>query len=252
MLLIKKFKQKIIKMSLFYALISKNFNIILSEYTDHTGNFQQITRILLYKLKDNHNKIGIIRYNKYIYSYITEERLIFLCISDNQDNDIYINDNIYIQLKQKEIQIIFSFLNEVKNCFYSKYNYIKIDQMKSYEIVEFDKIICSLMNYYNNKPNMTTGGIPIDAIFKDYENVRIDNINGYFGTEEIMNIIIIRNDLINTLSLTNKNRILSAYNCKKELFRQIKICLRILGFITMFFILIFLMIYTFGKESDFN
>ena len=42
-------------MSIFYALIAKNFDVILSEYTEHTGNFQQITRILLYKIKANHS-----------------------------------------------------------------------------------------------------------------------------------------------------------------------------------------------------
>ena len=79
-------------MPIFYALISKNFNIIISEYTDYIGNFQQITRILLYKLKNKFDKMGIIRYNKYIYSYLTAENLIFLCISNNQDDDIKINE----------------------------------------------------------------------------------------------------------------------------------------------------------------
>ena len=138
-------------MSIFYALISKNFNIVLSEYTDHTGNFQQITRIILYKLKDNYTKLGIIRYNKYIYSYITEENLIYLCISDNKDEDININDNIYLQIRQKEINIILSFLVDIKKNFLSKYSKARIEQMKSYEIKEFNQTICSLMNYYNNK-----------------------------------------------------------------------------------------------------
>ena len=47
-------------MSIFYSLIAKNYDLILSEYTDYTGNFQQITRILLYKLKLNGQKKTIL------------------------------------------------------------------------------------------------------------------------------------------------------------------------------------------------
>ena len=64
-------------MSIFYALIAKNFDLILSEYTDYTGNFQQITRMLLYKIKININKynnnnnksIFLIQYDNYNYNY---------------------------------------------------------------------------------------------------------------------------------------------------------------------------------------
>ena len=239
-------------MSIFYALISKNFNIILSEYTNHTGNFQQITRILLYKLKNKYNKIGIIRYNKYIYSYITEKKLIYLCISDNQDDDININDNIYLQIKKKEINIIFSFLEDIKKYFNHRYNTIRIEQMKSYEIQEFDKIISNLMDYYNKNPDLNKRGIPIENFLSKNDSLKIDNINNYLDSYEIINIIIIKNEFINNIALTNKNPLLSSYNCKKKLIRNIKICLKIIGCICIFFLLIFLLIYNFGKKEDFD
>ena len=203
-------------MSIFYALISKNFNIILSEYTEYTGNFQQISRVLLYKLKDKYNKIGVIRYNKYIYSYIIEDKLIYLCISYNQDDDININDNIYLQIKKREINIIFSFLEDIKNTFKYRYNKIRIEQMKSYENEEFDKTISILMDYYNNKPNLNKRGIPIEYFLSKYDSLKIDSINNYLETYEIVNIIIIKNEFINNVSLTNKNPMLSSYNCKKK------------------------------------
>ena len=238
-------------MSIFYSLISKNFNIIISEYTDYTGNFQQITRILLFKLKNKYDKIGIIRYNKYIYSYITEENLIYLCISDNQDDDININDNIYLQIKQKEINIIFSFLTDLKKYFHSRYSDERIEQLKSYEITEFDKTICFLMNYYNNKPVVTKGGILIDNIFDKDQSLKIDNINDYLETHEIINIIIIKNEFVNNITLTNKNPLLSSYNCKRKFKNNLKIGLKIIFCIFVFFFLIYLLVFTFGKEEDF-
>ena len=50
-------------MSLIYALIAKNKNIVLSEYTDYNGNFQQITREILENLNPE-NKTGVINYKK--------------------------------------------------------------------------------------------------------------------------------------------------------------------------------------------
>ena len=240
-------------MSIFYSLISKNFNIILSEYTNYTGNFQQITRILLYKLKNKYNNIGIIRYNKYIYSYIIEEKLIYLCISDNKDDDdMNIKDNIYLQIKQKEINIIFSFLDDLKKYFHSRYSNLRIEQMKSYEITESDKTICFLMNYYNNKPYLNQSGATIENIFDREETLRINNINDYLETHEIINIIIIKNELVNNVSLTNKNPLLSSYNCKRRLYNNIKICIKIIICICIFFLFIYLLVTTFGKKEDFE
>ena len=239
-------------MSIFYALISKNYNMVLSEYTEHTGNFQQITRILLYKLKNKYNKIGIIRYSKYIYSYITEENLTYLCISDEQDDNIQINNNIYLQIKQKEINIIFSFLIDIKKHFLSRYDKTRIESMKSYEIGEFERTICLLMNYYNNNPILNKSGIPIDKIYNIYDDIRIDYINDYLETYEIIKIIIIKNEFINNIALTNKNPLLSSYNMKEKLKSNFKICLKIIGCIFLFFFLIFLLVYNFGKKEDFE
>ena len=239
-------------MSILYALISKNYNIILTEYTDHTGNFQQITRILLYKLKNNYCKIGIIRYDKYIYSYITQDNLIFLCMSNNLDEDITINDNIYLQIRQKEINVIISFLSDIKQRFLSKYNKAKIEQMKAYEIIEFSQTINSLMNYYNNKQNFIENNNSFKTNINEYNQLRIDNISNYLDSHEIINIIIINNDLINNVSLTNKNQLLSSYNFKRKLKKQIRICLRIIICVFIFFFLIFLMVNIFGKKEDYE
>jgi hypothetical protein len=38
-------------MSIIYALIAKSSDVVLVEHTEHTGNFQQISRVLLRKIK---------------------------------------------------------------------------------------------------------------------------------------------------------------------------------------------------------
>ena len=106
------------------------------------------------------------------------------------------------------------------------------------------------MNYYNNNLNFIQNNISFKTVLKENNNLRIDNINNYLNTYEIINIIIIKNDLINNVSLTNKNPLLSSYNCKRKLKKQIRICLRIIGCIILFFFLIFVLINNFGKKED--
>ncbi len=40
-------------MSLIYSLISRNSDVVLCEHTEYAGNFQQISRMLLRKIKKN-------------------------------------------------------------------------------------------------------------------------------------------------------------------------------------------------------
>lgn len=40
-------------MSIIYSLIAKDFGVVLSEYTEYSGNFQQITRMILKKVHQN-------------------------------------------------------------------------------------------------------------------------------------------------------------------------------------------------------
>ncbi len=42
-------------MSILYALIAKASDVVLCEHTEYAGNFQQISRVLLRKIKKNTN-----------------------------------------------------------------------------------------------------------------------------------------------------------------------------------------------------
>ena len=98
---------------------------------------------------------------------------------------------------------------------------------------------------------ITKGGILIDNIFDKDQSLKIDNINDYLETHEIISIIIIKNEFVNNITLTNKNPLLSSYNCKKKIASNLKVGLKIIFCIFVFFFLIYLLVFTFGKEEDF-
>ena len=247
-------------MSILYALIAKNFELILSEYTEYTGNFQQITRMLLYKIKlnfkkfnnQNNNSIYRIIYDNYIYSYLIKDNLIFLCMSfngeinyNNTSMNFSINDNSNINQN-----IICAFLFDVNKFFITQYTPQEIDKFKSYELQEFDKTINLLMNYYNAKPNFTKSGLPIDSIMNEEDNIIIDNINKYFDTDEILNIIVVQNEAYNTQTILKKNIVLSGYIKRKEKIEQMKTVAKILSFILGFIFILYLLVYFFGNKEN--
>lgn len=49
-------------MSIIYSLIARSNKIVLTDYTEFSGNFQQIALVVLAKLKKNIR--GIVEYNK--------------------------------------------------------------------------------------------------------------------------------------------------------------------------------------------
>jgi hypothetical protein len=249
-------------MSIFYALIAKNFELILTEYTEYTGNFQQITRILLYKIKINYNKYNnenskglySIKYdNNYEFNYLIKDNLIFLCMAFTDNNNKYNNSPINYSINDNNNinqNLIWAFLFDVKKFFYTEYTPLEIDKFKSYELQEFEKTLNLLMTYYNAKPNFTKSGLPIDNIMNENENINIDNINKYFGTDETMNIIVVQNEAYNSQTIKKKNIVLSGYIRRKEKIEQIKTVAKILSFIIGFIFVLYLMVHFFGNKEN--
>ena len=61
-------------MLIIYALIAKNDDQVLCEYTEYKGNFEQISRTILRKKQKNSR--GVLTYEEsYIFTYINENNL---------------------------------------------------------------------------------------------------------------------------------------------------------------------------------
>ena len=160
---------------------------------------------------NNNHSMFRIQYDNYIYNYLIKDNLLFLCMTFNdhinynnsQMNKFSINDN--------NQNIIYAFLFDVKKFFGTEYTEQEIEKLKSYELQEFDKTLNLLMNYYNSKPNFTKSGMPINNILAEDEQIIVDNINKYFDSDEILNIIVVQNEAYNSLTITKKNIVLSGY-----------------------------------------
>ena len=235
-------------MTIFYSLIARNYDLILSEYTDYTGNFQQITRILLYKLKligqNKADNLFCIPYDNYQFNYIITDDLLYLCMSYKDNMNIsqknYLNENI----------LIYAFLLDLRKFFLTQYNFEDIQKSHSYEYQDFDNSIHLLLEYYNERPSFTKSGLPVYNFINEDKNVIIENLNKYFNSDETLNMTVFQNEAYNIQTVAKQNMVLLDYNKRIEKIEQIKTVIKILSIIIGFMLLLYLFVHFFGNKEN--
>ena len=235
-------------MTIFYSLIARNYDLILSEYTDYTGNFQQITRILLYKLKligqNKADNLFCIPYDNYQFNYIITDDLLYLCMSYKDNMNIsqknYLNENI----------LIYAFLFDLRKFFLTQYNFEDIQKSHSYEYQDFDNSIHLLLEYYNERPSFTKSGLPVYNFINEDKNVIIENLNKYFNSDETLNMTVFQNEAYNIQTVAKQNMVLLDYNKRIEKIEQIKTVIKILSIIIGFMLVLYLFVHFFGNREN--
>ena len=235
-------------MTIFYSLIARNYDLILSEYTDYTGNFQQITRILLYKLKligqNKADNLFCIPYDNYQFNYIITDDLLYLCMSYKDNMNIsqknYLNENI----------LIYAFLFDLRKFFLTQYNFEDIQKSHSYEYQDFDNSIHLLLEYYNERPSFTKSGLPVYNFINEDKNVIIENLNKYFNSDETLNMTVFQNEAYNIQTVAKQNMVLLDYNKRIEKIEQIKTVIKILSIIIGFMLVLYLFVHFFGNKVN--
>lgn len=169
-------------MSIIYSLIARNNRIILTEYTEYHGNFQQISRLLLPKLENESNNKLTIEYNNYEFHYYKDidNDINFLCLTEK---------------KTVDYTYIFGYLSDCKCYFYDRYNINKIKKACSYQVLEFEETLKDLSKYYDLKPSLTKTGSDISSL-NISRNVEIKNSNDYFSNNEKIEICAIKSNVI--------------------------------------------------------
>ena len=67
-------------MPIYYAIVSKKNNIVLSEFTDYSGNFQQYTMQLMSRIEPDSKKT--FELEDFNFHYINEDGISVLCMTD--------------------------------------------------------------------------------------------------------------------------------------------------------------------------
>ena len=146
-------------LSIVYAVIARSRKIILTDYTEYSGNFQQATLKILSKIqKDSLCEIDYAPYNVF---YEDERDVTFILIGENIKTEVG-----------------FSFLSDVKKKFFSQYDDNKLQNSFSYYLREFSSEIKTIVRFYEDnqyyiKPDVLTdsNGKKIKIVKKEIRDI---------------------------------------------------------------------------------
>jgi hypothetical protein len=151
-----------------------------------------------------------------------------------------LNDNI----------LIYAFLFDLKNFSLTQYNIIEIEKSKSYEYQNFDNTIQLLIEYYNERPSFTKGGLPVYNFISEDKKIINENLNKYFNSDETLNMTVFQNEAYNIQTISKQNMVLLDYNKRREKIEQIKTFLKIMSIIIGFILVLYLFIHFFGNKEN--
>ena len=114
-------------MSIIHALVARHPDIVLCEYSEHTGNFLQISRIILQKVVKTDTKQMII-YDNHKFYFINENKITYLCLVEG------LNDSA-----------AFAFLNDVKKKLIQSYDYTQLSNYNTFQLNEFTDVLKQFM-----------------------------------------------------------------------------------------------------------
>ncbi|KAI7834200.1 vesicle-associated membrane protein [Kickxella alabastrina] len=114
-----------------YALVSRGSQI-LAEHSTTTGNFHQITQTILSKIPPNNSKLTYV-YDRYLFHYISENGLVFLCMADDKFGR----------------RIPFAFLQDTMERFVSAYTDEDIRDATPLGLNGFSRVLARQMDYYS-------------------------------------------------------------------------------------------------------
>ena len=173
-------------MSLLYTIICKDHEKVLCEFTEYHGNFEQITRTLIKKSK-NYAKASISYDDYYLFHFITENTITYLCMRE----------------VTYPYESAFDFLNNIRENFERTYTTEAIETAYAYSFnKEFGQTLQQKMEMYNSNLQSNSinqidrfrkGEISTREVLLKVEDLLITN-------EEKMNLIVKKFDLPDIVS----------------------------------------------------
>jgi len=174
-------------MSIIYGLVARG-PVILSEYTNTTGNFTQVTQAILDKIPPNNSKLTYV-YDRYLFHYICENGVTYMCMADDSF----------------QRRIPFAFLEDIKQRFLKAYSKDRIDTALAYGMNEFAKAIADRMEYYSSNPDADRIR-QVHGEIEQVKDVMVHNIERVLERGERIELLVDKTDNLNQQAFAFKKR----------------------------------------------
>lgn len=182
------------RMKLLYSLVARE-KTVLAEFTEQSGNFPTVTRVLLNKIDSATNGRVSYRYDEFMFHWLIDDGLTFLCMTNADEAD------------SGRVRLPYAFLQEVKNQFLGTYG----EQARTAIAFEMNKhfslILEDRMKYYNETGGAAQaafapqGSDKVTAVqdrLDQVKDVMVQNIDHILERGEKLELLVDKTDQLQT------------------------------------------------------
>lgn len=140
-----------------------------------------MTRVLLAKIPAVDGRMTYV-YDEYVFHYIVESGICFLCMSDEQNRH----------------RVPFAFLQDMKDLFRKKYGFETPQRAIAFSFNEqFSKTIAERMSYYNDAGSNVDNLAAVKNQIEDVKGVMVENIEKVLERGEKIELLVDKTDRLN-------------------------------------------------------
>lgn len=161
-------------MPIVYALIARG-KTVLTECTvkGANGNFFNITRVLLGRIKPEHKKMSLVC-DKHVFHYVVDQGVTYMCMAE----------------ESSKRRIPFAFLEEIKDRFQAAYSRENIARAIAFGMnPDFSKVLASQLTYFNSDPAADNMG-RLRGQINEVKDIMVQNIEKVLERGEKIDLLV--------------------------------------------------------------
>eukprot|EP01134_Creolimax_fragrantissima_P006973 CFRG6973T1 len=165
-------------MPIIYATVSRG-PVVLAEHTTSSGNFTQITQIILDKIPPHNAKMSYI-YDRYLFHYIVQDGYTYLCMAN----------------EEFQRRIAFAFLVDIQSRFQTTLG-MRANTAGAYSLnTSFQPVLQTQMEYFSFNPNADRI-VQVQGEIDEVKKVMVENIEKVLERGEHIELLVDRTETLN-------------------------------------------------------
>ena len=213
------FNQQSKKMPILFALVSRG-TTVLAKYANCAGNFNEVVDQVLAKITPENNKMTY-THGSYLFHYISERRIIYLCITDDD----------FVRAKA------FSFLADIKRRFEVQFGDRALTALPYSMNSDFSRTMALQMTHFNSNTADDPDKIQqVNDQVEELKGIMVRNIDQITSRGEQLELLIDKTEDLSANSVSFKKT--STGLARSMRWKNIKLTLVIvvIGIIVLYFI----------------
>ncbi|XP_046995013.1 vesicle-associated membrane protein 7 [Schistocerca americana] len=170
-------------MSILYSVVARG-TTVLAKYAACAGNFAEVTEKILAKISPENHKLTY-SHDAYLFHYICEDRIIYMCITDDEFERIR----------------AFQFLAEIKQRFQLTYGARASTALAYGMNNEFAPVLANEMRHYSESKEIDTMS-RVRGDLNDLKDIMVKNIENVARRGERLELLVNKTENLSANSVT--------------------------------------------------